>query len=379
MKGARPLLAIAALATLVGVEYFAMRDAPQASGEREASGADSHGMPASASAISATGAAAPRHATAPAVSPAPKPPGLRERYVTATDLNALLASLDTMAETPLAERLLYRAVILETCARYLDIRNAPNAKAILDPQAQRPVNRMVVGAPDPRQKGALAYLDERHIARECRGFEGKTIPKADVERAYADAAGAGNLAARARLIEKRMLDDGRSEALAGEGPDIVRQTGGKFFSPVRPTAGEQQQLVDALVSGDPVAIVEAGHVLTVGGVGHLRIGTDDVSMMYGDYTFALAACEFGYECGGRNLLVASACAYNGQCADSFEAYLRDWTLPPGQFAQVQANARAIADVIRRHDIGGIGLAQAPGLQIMQMGGELVEPRMVAIH
>jgi hypothetical protein len=370
-----------ALAAVIGIAWFAMRDSPMESGESGASAVGSPRSPASTPGASAARVSSPPRIAARPVSTAPKAPSPRERFVTATDLKSLFASLDDMAEAPLAERLLYKAVILEACMRYLEMRRSdnPNVKAALDPRGQVLPVKTVVGAPDPRQKAALAYMDERNIVRECRGFDGETISKADVDKAYSDAAGAGSLAAQAHLIEKRLMDDGRRIAASGGGPEFVRQSQGKFFALAQPTAEEQQQLVGALVSGDPVAIVEAGHVLTADGNSRLRIGSEDVTLRYGEYTFTLAACEFGYECGGRNLLVADSCARNGQCSDDFESYLRDWTLPPGQFAEIQANAHAIADVIRRHDIGGFGLPDGAGMHLMATSADPTQPRTVATH
>lgn len=224
-------------------------------------------------------------------------PSLRKAFLDARDLQAFYASIDDMLDVPLAERMLYKAVVLEACMPYAALIKStkPGVKEMVE-RGGLPVMKVARSgnANDPRVRVATEYLRERSIVNACRGF-GDTAP-----------------------------------------------------APL--SAQEQQQLLNILLSADPVAIVEAGHVLTVGGERQVvQVGNGAASGdagPYGDWEFMLAACEFGFECGRENLMVSRACAFQGQCADDLESYLRDYLMPPADFAMLQANARAIAEAIR---------------------------------
>jgi len=278
-------------------------------------------------------------------------PSLRKGFLDARDLQAFYASIDDMLDVPLAERMLYKAVVLEACMPYAALMKSTKlgVKEMVE-RGGLPVMKVARSgnANDPRVRVATEYLRERSIVNACRGFGDTAITRGDVERAYAQAAAAGNPAAQARLVESRLVNDGGRSDL----PEWTRkaEVPTNLVKPAPLSAQEQQQLLDILLTADPVAIVEAGHVLTVGGerqvvqVGN-GAGSGDAGP-YGDWEFMLAACEFGFECGRENLMVSRACAFQGQCADDLESYLRDYLMPPAEFAMLQANARAIAEAIR---------------------------------
>jgi hypothetical protein len=172
------------------------------------------------------------------------------------------------------------------------------------------------------------------------------------------------------MIEKRMADSGIKNA--PNLPDAVRASTGDvkagYADPITPD--ESAVLVRALFSGDPVAIREAGEVLSIGSDRQsLRVGPDQVDLGgHADEAWTLAACQFGFECGPSNANVNNACAGKVQCADDYEAYLRDYALSPQEFARVQANAQLIADAIARHDYSAFTLTNAPGAARTVIGG-----------
>jgi hypothetical protein len=279
-------------------------------------------------------------------------PSLRNRFLETRDLYALYASLDNMLDVPLAERLLYKAVILDSCANYANVLKdaAPGIKEMIE----RGVEMKAApsgNANDPRVKTAAAYLRGRNTVALCRGFDG-AITRADVDKAYAQAAAAGSPAAQARMIERRLVDEGTRGDLP-PGVPATNDSRNMLVRPAQLTAQEQQQLLNALLSGDPVAIVEAGHVLSIGSERQVvRVnGASSDPGPYGDYEYMLAACEFGFECGAENLMVSRFCASRGQCSDDLGMLLRDYMIPPADFALVEANARALANAIRAGQMG----------------------------
>jgi len=374
---ARLLIPLAIAAVLFG-SYWIVRGsgnalAPVAS-ESSATGKSSAGPSATANASrpgSGGGAVAlPAGAAAPS---------LRKRFLEARDLKVLYASIDAMADIPEAERLLYKAVILESCASYAALvkSDKPGVKEMVERGGVPQLKVAPSGnASDPRVKSAADYLRDRSTVNACRGFADAAITKADVDKAYAQAAAAGSLAAQARVIAQRLVDQGTRGDLP---PALsVRVDGGNnLVRPAALTAGEQQQLLNALLSGDPVAIVEAGHVLSMGSERQvLRVGNaaGDPSP-YSDFEYMLAACEFGFECGSQNLIVSRLCAYRGQCADDYETLLRDYMVPPADFAVVQAEARALADAIRAGNVNAFQLVDRSGAFLRLVS----EPGGVQIH
>ncbi|HST01907.1 MAG TPA: hypothetical protein VLJ84_09610 [Usitatibacter sp.] len=292
-------------------------------------------------------------------------PSLRKRFLDARDLQALYASIDNMLDVPLPERLLYKAVILEACMPYATLTKStnPDVKQMVERGGLPVMKAARSGNPnDPRVKVATEYLRERSIVNACRGFGETAITRGDVEKAYAQAAAAGNPAAQARLVESRLVNDGGRTDL----PEWARkaEVPGNLVKPSPLTSQEQRQLLNILLTADPVAIVEAGHVLTVGGerqvmqVGNSTSNGDPGP--YGDWEFMLAACEFGFECGRENLMVSRACGFQGQCAEDLESYLRDYLMPPAEFAMLQANARAIAEAIRARNAGAFQFVDRTG-------------------
>lgn len=320
----------------------------------------------SVGAVESTALSARRSSTAPAVAIAQE--SLRSQLLSSNDWKDMLGKIDASTTASVGDRMFYRAVILETCAHYHEFAAQPQPE--LGGASRRTLAELKAYVldliSDGRQKAAMALDFDRRIVNVCRGFANSPISQRDVEKAFADAAAAGDLRAQARMIDRRLADS--AAANAGTLPKgyepYLSPTDKPIGFPDPITPSERDQLVNGLLSEDPVAIRTAGSVLSQGSDKQsFRFGPDKIDLgPRADETWNLVACQFGFECGTQNMQVNAACAQLRQCADDYASYLRDFVLTPTEYAAVQANALAIADAIRRHDISAFQLVPEPGLR-----------------
>jgi hypothetical protein len=279
-----------------------------------------------------------------------------------SDYRAMLDKLDTMTSAPIAERLFYKALILDTCAGYREVPNDVEIQAAVDQNALEALEmRRTSRLKDEGQKAAMRYKIERNVANVCRGFGKGAIPKADIDRAFADAAAAGDPKARARLVAQRLVDS--ANANAEPVPENLKGMGlTRSGIPDPLTPAERATLLDALFTGDPIAIPMVGEILSANARGQfLRIGAEEVDLgVRYQEVWALVACDFGFECGERNMYVNISCADMARCSPDYESYLHDYTLPAADLAFVEAQARTIADAIRRRDYSAFRFSEQGG-------------------
>jgi hypothetical protein len=285
----------------------------------------------------------------------------------ADDLMEELRRLESDSSVPPGDKLFYKAFILESCSNFQEAARSegPEVAAALKEGAIDRLVTWVMGAiKDDRQKLAMQYNIKRKIWNLCRGFANTTPSAEEIEKTYAAAAAAGNPAANARVIAARLAESGARNADKVPSGDRVftANAPGPVGYPDPITAQEHGRLLDALFSEDPLAIRAAGLALSTGTDRQsLRFGADQTDLgIHTDAIWTLAACEFGFECGARNLMVNLGCAEQRQCANDYPSYLREFVLTPHEFASVQANASAIADAIRRHDVSAFRLVDQPG-------------------
>ncbi len=299
---------------------------------------------------------------------------IRERMLTADNIAEELRRIEMDPTVPVADKLFYRALVLEACSGYQDSiqREGPEAAAAVKEGNLDRLIALVMGAmKDEKQKVAMQYNLKRKVWNACRGFAASATSQAEIEKAYAAAAAAGNPAAIARVVGARMAESGAQNV------DKVPMSDRRFAAGAQGPVGypdpitpqEHRRLLDAMFSEDPVAIVAAGNVLSMGTDRQsLRFGAEQVELgpRY-EAIWTLAACEFGFECGQRNLSVNLACAERGRCSDDYASYLRDQVLTPTEFAEVQANAHAIAEAIRRHDLSAFQMVDEPARSRVLVG------------
>ncbi len=301
-------------------------------------------------------------------------PSLRDRLLVSDDWKAEFARLDQASDVPLKERLFYKAVILEGCSTYKNaIRDqAHNPEAAAAGSVDRLKSFILGLAKDDRQKFAMDYSLRRKVWNLCRGFANTAISDDDIEKAYAAAAAAGHDAAQVRGIGLRLTRSGieNSSKVPKELEQYASRAAGPVGFPDPITSAEQTQLIGALFSGDPVAIRNAGEILSLGGTNQsLRVGPDQIDLgPHSEAVWTLAACEFGFECGARNMQVNLACAEQRQCSDDYLSYLRDHVYTPAEFTAVEAYARMVADAIRRRDFSAFQLVDRPGRNYTLLGG-----------
>jgi hypothetical protein len=284
-------------------------------------------------------AAASRRADSPARVP------VRSQLAFNHDWKEIFEHIESMGSLPANERLRYQAIILDACSNYERARSM-EARRFGERTLEEVTEQMTANVEDVRRKDAIAYQLQRRITNVCRGFATEAISRGEVEAAYAQAAAVGDPVGIARVIEQSQ-------------PETL-------------TPEQRLQLVESLFSGDPLAIRTAGRVLSRGDAEQsFRFGTDAVDLgPQWEQTWTLVACQFGFECGPANMAVTRACAFRAQCAESYADYLRTYGLSAEDFARVEANARAIADAIRRHDTSAFQLVPQPGRSLTRYAGGL---------
>jgi hypothetical protein len=291
------------------------------------------------------------------------PISIREHLMASNDWKDLLGRMDSLTSIPIGERLFYKALILDSCSHYQDaVKFESDSGALTKNRFE--LSAYIMGLiSDSRQKAAMAYNLERKVANVCRGFANSPISRDMAEKAFAEAAAAGDLKAQARMIEQRLVASAARNAASL--PSEYQQYAASdravgFPDPITPS--ERNQLLGALLSGDPIAIRVAGNILSLGSDKQsLRFGPEQIDLgIHAEETWTLVACQFGFECGTRNMAVNLGCAEQKQCSDDYASYLQEFVLKPSEFATVQANAMAIANAIRRGDQSAFQLVAQAG-------------------
>ncbi len=374
MKTSKALFPALALVALLPVAYLVLE------GRHPAASA-----PLALPAIDATHHAQRRSPATPMpevqVSRVPAPPtpihreSVREQLAGNNDWKAMFDGLDAMTNVPIGERLRFKAVILDSCSRFASASASERAQlpAAIQNSSIADLKSFIAGLmKDARQMRAMEFNLDRRISNVCRGFAGWSISKDDIRAAYAQAAAVGDPVAQARMIELRLADS--AVANANSLPDQYAAFAGQSQTPVglpRPvTPDEQQVLMDALFSEDPMAVRQVGAIFSLGtDQQSFRFGPNQTELgPYPAETWELAACSFGFECGLANMYVSTACAEAGQCADDFAQYLQRYAMTPAEFEIVQRSAAAITDAIRRHDYSAFRLVANSGHRTTLMAG-----------
>ena len=271
--------------------------------------------------------------------------------------------LDALASLGPAERLFYKALILDTCSMETAGGRMPDPAlvAAISALAEKKFrDEATASINDPRRKAATAFTQQRTLANACKGFDTVPTTQADIARAYEEAADAGDLKAQARLLHFRQAESGRENL----GKKDKRPSG--FSDPITPA--EREMILATLFTADPIAIRVASHALSIGTFEQsFRFGTDEVDLgAHANEIWTLVACQFGLECGARNMVVTWACGQRGQCADDYAGFLREFALTPEEFSFAERTAASIADAIRRRDTSAFRLVPQPGQSITSL-------------
>ena len=188
------------------------------------------------------------------------------------------------------------------------------------------------------------------VTETCEGFAGVNITAADISRLYREAAAQGNPAAKVAVAADLYRDQARNARGIEE----------------RRMSEDQLAMVrEALGSGDPFAIENAGRLLTWGStqLAERKIGPNGDPFSPRDWgpAWQLAACDRGANCGADNFRVLNGCAYQGACGyGSLEAYMQFNELAPNAYAAAIQNRATILDAITQGRWDWLGIAAGMG-------------------
>jgi len=242
-----------------------------------------------------------------------------------------------------AETKYFAAVAIETC-----VGRARGAQGPSDTDRERFQNRLKPNDPN-NDKRVEAY---NRVTALCDGFANTTITGAEAARLYAEAAAAGNPAAKVAVASNQFNDHAR--ATSARGVEARRLT------------EDQLALVrDGLASGDPFAIQRAGQLLTWNSSQlvdrQLGAGGDPFNPRDWGAAWTLAACDRGANCGADATRILNGCAYQGACGyETLEAYMQFNELAPNVYLASQLNRATILDAIAQGRWDWLGIAAGSG-------------------
>ena len=242
-----------------------------------------------------------------------------------------------------AETKYFAAVAIETC-----VGRARGGQSPTELDRERFQNRLKPNDPN-NDKRVEAY---NRVTALCDGFANTTITAADAARLYAEAAAAGNPAAKVAVAANQFNDQAR--ATLARGIDARRLT------------EDQLAMVrDGLASGDPFAIQRAGQLLTWNSTQlvdrHLGAGGDTFNPRDWGAAWTLAACDRGANCGADATRILNGCAYQGACSyETLEAYLQFNELAPNVYLATQQNRATILEAIAQGRWDWLGIAAGSG-------------------
>ena len=252
-----------------------------------------------------------------------------------------------------AETKFFAAAALETC-QWKARNQAPSEAA-----KQKFLDQLKVNDPNNNQR-IEAY---NQINAACEGFQGVNLTPADTSRLYAEAAAAGNPAAKAALAADFYRDQSRS----ARGVEERRMT------------EDQLSLVrDALASGDPFAIRRAGQLLTYESTQLVdrKLGAEGDSFNPRDLgpAWAFLACDRGANCGADANRVLQGCASQGACGyTSLQSYLQFNELSPNAYTNAQRYNAMIAEAIAQGRWDLLGIAPGMGRTVTPAPPPVVRP------
>lgn len=244
----------------------------------------------------------------------------------------LAATHAKLAKTGSPQALFVMAHIQELCRRVADI----DKEGIPDPR-----ELPIVGGEnlDLRQQ-AQSQLRERSSRKLCRGFPSDLLTDQSIKSAYERAGTAGDLRAKLRGLEDRLISERTSIPLTGNSSGRpVSADSGIGIVPTLSTS-DMTLLRSAFESRDPTAIRAAGPLLA-GSYrdAEISFGTlsGPVDGVVGDAAWSLLACKYGGGCDASSNELSEACLLNSRCGDStLQDYLARYALKPEQMQDVLA-------------------------------------------
>lgn len=208
------------------------------------------------------------------------------------------------------------------------------------------------GIPDPRElpivgsdnlelrQQAQTRLRTRSSRMLCANFPSSLITAQSVKDAYDRAASAGDVRAKLRTLEERLITGGTFQPLVSSTPAGVSPLNTGMVVASGLSTADLSLLRSALESRDPVAIRAAGPLLA--GLykdveitlGPSRTTVDGV---IGDAVWNLLACTYGGGCDASSTELSEACLLNSRCdVANMQEYILRYGLRPDQSQEVLA-------------------------------------------
>jgi hypothetical protein len=283
-----------------------------------------------------------------ATSAAPKLSPLRQELASGKGRKAMYDRL-SQASSRTPEEAFVLAELLNGCARRE--KRPPRTE-----QARAEDRRKALASisdKDPARDKRIAAYETTQVDR-CEGFEDIIVTPEELRALYAKAAEAGDLPARARLVE---LDYWAPFAAP---PGGVHMRGDQL-----PTMSDEQlaTLQGALASNDPTVMMIAARLLS-STMGNLVIGTGPEERPVDSRAFydawSLAACDAGMDCGPSHPAIANGCYRLGNCgASDLREYQFYYGNSPQQSQLVVDYQSHIAAAIRSGDWSYFRFLRAP--------------------
>lgn len=263
---------------------------------------------------------------------------LAQQFEAARQLKPFYDRYIANPETADAETKFFAALALERCIGRGKGSAGPSPDAV-----NRFQNRLKEN--DPTNEKRIEAFNR--ITESCEGFANTTINPSDIQRIYAEAAAAGNPAAKVVVAEAQYQAETRSA---------------RGIEERRLSEGQLANLRDALASGDPFALERARFLLS-NQLQERRVGPNNDPYSPRDWgpAWQLAACDRGANCGSDSYRILNGCAYQGACGyDSLETYMQFNELPPNVYQAAQQNRQTILDAIAQGRWDWLGIAPGMG-------------------
>lgn len=272
-------------------------------------------------------------------------PTLFNEYLQAKSYRALYDRLRHSAEGETAEGRLVLWEILRNCATITEGR-----RYNYRPPVPRREDFLASLAPgDPQRDRRIAAFEE-FTANKCAGFEGIAVTQAELDRALAASAAAGDPRARALSLEQELWQQRRQQ-----GRDSVALSDAHIDA-----------IKDILRARDPEAIRVAGRVMSNSWADTtLRLGPEQQPIEQRAFMNAwlVLACEYGQPCGADTPRMQQACALQGHCdAQSYPDYLSFYASSPHDSQLLSTYRSVLRQAIESGDWSQISVVRGLPMQ-----------------
>ncbi|MBS0463072.1 MAG: hypothetical protein JSS41_11445 [Proteobacteria bacterium] len=237
----------------------------------------------------------------------------RQRFEQSRDLFALVQELKPIADAGDATA---KTLIADA---YLECYGV-----MLDP-ASRNMGAKLALQKNPSLDAYINELLANQQARCGRFVKSDIGGMSNIMSMYSKAAGSGNAEASAMKLTYSNIDSIPEEELG-------------------------KAVANILNSGDPDAIAALSGLMGLRAENHAQAFGASSGTIVQQYSWLLAACQMGANCGSNSQMVVGYCLHGGLCgASSVQQVISQWLLSPADYQTAQANSHQIvANLTRGH-------------------------------